>query len=380
MLPRFVADRDLRARFRLEATITAEIDSEHIVETLDADVDRETGSPFVVMDLLKGEDLGATLERRGALPAPEVILLLRQTARALDRTHAAGVVHRDLKPANLFLTRGDDGEPKIKVLDFGIAKIVADSGTPIQTTCTMGTPFYMPPEQIRGEGSIGPRADLYALGHLAFTLLTGEPYWKEDRAAASGLFALFSRILAGAGEAPTTRAMRRCAVELPPAFDAWFAKATALDPEDRFDTASVEIAALADALHEAPRAGEAQAGRDVAARPPPAARRPSIRWLAALAILAGGATAAAVGLSFWPAAPSAALAGGDPQTSASAVALEPTSRLPPPEVAPDGEPSASPVVRSTPPAATPARAARPSPPPARPVATPRRGYNPTDVR
>ena len=156
MLPRFVADADMRARFRLEATITADIESEHIVETLDADVDAETGSPFVVMELLKGEDLGVALARRGALPPDEVVELLRQAARALDRTHAAGVVHRDLKPANLVLTRGDDGEPKIKVLDFGIAKLVTGSGAPLETTCALGTPFYMPPEQMASAKDASP--------------------------------------------------------------------------------------------------------------------------------------------------------------------------------------------------------------------------------
>jgi Protein kinase domain len=92
MLPGVVADKDLRARFKLEATITAEIESEHLVETLDADVDAETDAPFVVMELLTGEDMGTVLARRGAVPPDEVVGLLHQVALALDRTHAAGVV------------------------------------------------------------------------------------------------------------------------------------------------------------------------------------------------------------------------------------------------------------------------------------------------
>src|SRR5262245_56545263 len=88
MLPSSIQDADLRARFKLEATITADVESDHIVETFDADIDPETGSPFLVMELLKGEDLAASLTKRGRLPPDEVVALLGQVARALDKTHA----------------------------------------------------------------------------------------------------------------------------------------------------------------------------------------------------------------------------------------------------------------------------------------------------
>jgi eukaryotic-like serine/threonine-protein kinase len=101
MLPSIVTNPDMQARFKLEATVAADIESEHIVETFDAGVDAETGAPFLVMELLRGEDLGAIVDREGALPAEDVVLLLSQAASALDKTHAAGVVHRDLKPENL---------------------------------------------------------------------------------------------------------------------------------------------------------------------------------------------------------------------------------------------------------------------------------------
>ena len=84
------------------------------------------------------------------------------------------MVHRDLKPENLFVARRDDGSPKLKILDFGIAKVVSESGKAAAKTRILGTPLYMSPEQIRGDGAIGPRADLYALGHIAFTLLVGQ--------------------------------------------------------------------------------------------------------------------------------------------------------------------------------------------------------------
>jgi serine/threonine-protein kinase len=246
MLPASIQDADLRARFRLEATITAGVESDHIVETFDADVDAETGSPFIVMELLKGEDLGAVLEQRGRLPAEEVLTLLGQLALALDKTHAAGIIHRDLKPENLFVTRADDGSPRLKVLDFGIAKMV-QSGTDAKTTRVMGTPLYMPKEQITGDGSIGPAADLYATAHIAYTLLTGEPYWAHEARTATAQYMFLSMVLKGTREPATARAAQR-GVMLPAAFDAWFSRATALEAELRFDRAATLVSALAQAL------------------------------------------------------------------------------------------------------------------------------------
>ncbi len=181
MLQSIVSDPELRARFSREATVTSDIHSEHIVETFDAGVDPATGAPFLVMELLMGDDLGAVLEKRGSLPPSEVVTLLHQAALALARTHAAGVVHRDLKPENLFVTFRDDGSPRLKVLDFGIAKVVAQSSA-AKGTRSLGTPLYMAPEQIKGDAGIGPRADLYALGHIAYTLLAGRPTGSGRRA------------------------------------------------------------------------------------------------------------------------------------------------------------------------------------------------------
>ena len=243
LLPAIVNDADFRVRFQREATVTADIDSEHVIEIFDADVDLDTGAPFLVMELLKGDDLGRVLDKRGACSPAEAAVLLRQLALALDRTHAAGVVHRDLKPENLFLTRGDDGSPRLKILDFGIAKVVEIRGDAHRTRA-LGTPLYMAPEQIRGDGSIGPRADLFALGHIAYALLSGEAYWTEDAEQTPGLFALFSRILLGPKERPALRAMRRKGLVLPSALDGWFLRATAVDPEHRFASATAMVEAL----------------------------------------------------------------------------------------------------------------------------------------
>ena len=255
MLPQILADASMRDRFELEARVTADIESEHIVETFDAGVDDATGAPFLVMELLRGEDLRSILKNRGPLPASETVVLLSQAALALDKTHAAGIVHRDLKPDNLFVTIRDDGTPRLKVLDFGIAKVVADGGHSIQQTAMIGTPLYMSHEQILGEGTIGPRADIYALGHIAFTLLTGAPYWADEQKASPALYVFLGNVMSGAQELPTVRAARR-GVALPLMFDAWFARATARVASERFDGASTLVRELAVVLEvAAPRLG-----------------------------------------------------------------------------------------------------------------------------
>ncbi len=272
MLPEMVADEELRARFALEARITGDVESDHIVRVSDAGVDEATGTPFLVMDLLRGDDLKSVLAQRGALPFAEVITYLSQVALALDKTHAAGIVHRDLKPDNLFVTRRDDGSPCVKVLDFGIAKVVEHNQS--VTTKAVGTPLYMSPEQIRAERRIGPAADVYALGHIAFALLTGAPYWNDEKADAS-TFLLLTKIVAGPEEPPSERARRR-GVTLPDGFDAWFARAAALKPEGRFEHAAEAVAALAEVLGAAPPSA-------VAAPQPEVKARSRVRAAAALA-------------------------------------------------------------------------------------------------
>jgi eukaryotic-like serine/threonine-protein kinase len=111
MLPHTVGSAEMRDRFRREARITAHVESEFIVDVFDAGVDDETAIPFLVMQLLRGEDLRDRVERAGRLPKEEVVICLAQTALALDKTHAAGIIHRDLKPENLFLTHREDGTP-----------------------------------------------------------------------------------------------------------------------------------------------------------------------------------------------------------------------------------------------------------------------------
>ncbi len=270
MNPDFVEDPDLRARFEQEARIVGQVESDHLVRTFDAGVDPASGTPFLVMELLRGEELGAMVKRRGGLPADEALLYLSQAARAIDKTHAAGIVHRDLKPENLFVSKREDGTPCVKVLDFGIAKLV-DKGGQSRLTRAAGTPMYMAPEQIQGKAGVGYSVDLFAIGQIAYTLLVGEPYWREE-AKALDMFPLFQTILGGAQERPTERAMRRMNVTLPPTFDAFFQRATAASADDRFPTAGALVSALAGAL------GQTASGRasavDIPAVPAPPPSQP----------------------------------------------------------------------------------------------------------
>lgn len=245
MLPGAFDDPDLRERFVREAKVTGRVESDHIVKNMDAGVDEATGHLFLVMELLRGEELGRMIRQRKRLPPNEVLVYLRQFAFALDKTHAAGIVHRDLKPDNLFVAERDDGSPCIKILDFGIAKVLAES-MEVQATRPLGTPLYAAPEQAQGI-AVGPATDLYALGQIAYTMLVGESYWGAD-AGAGGAESLLAKVYVGAPERATERALRRKNVVLPAAFDAWFAKATAVKPEDRFASGRAAIGAFAAAF------------------------------------------------------------------------------------------------------------------------------------
>ena len=239
--PALAENAETVERFRTEAKAPVRIGTENVVRVVDADVSAELGGvPFMVMELLSGRDLGTELKRRGALPAGEVVVYLSQVARALDKAHAIGIVHRDLKPANLYLTQREDGAPLVKILDFGIAKLVDGVGGELtQDGAIFGTPWYMSPEQARGQTSrVGPAADLWALGLIAYRLLTGRNYW-----LAEGMAALIGQILYEPMAPPT-----QTAPHLGPMFDLWFARACNRDVDQRFANATEQIKQLAKSL------------------------------------------------------------------------------------------------------------------------------------
>jgi serine/threonine protein kinase len=234
--PEKALNEEVRVRFEREAKAAAQIRGTHVVDIFDHGI--YEGTPFIVMEYLEGEDLGARLERVGPLDPEQTYQILGQVARALVRAHAAGIVHRDLKPENIFLVPGDDQEVA-KVLDFGIAKHEQYSlaGKTTKTGSFMGTPYYMSPEQARGK-SIDWRSDLWALGVIAFQCLTGRPPFESD-----ALGELMGMIIYDAIPGLTERNPN-----LPSSLDAWWLRAVARDREERFQSAKEFADAFGDAI------------------------------------------------------------------------------------------------------------------------------------
>ncbi|MBX3131532.1 MAG: serine/threonine protein kinase [Polyangiaceae bacterium] len=236
----------MRRRFEQEARVGAKIASEHVVEVLAAGVDDESGTPWLVMELLEGEDLASRLARVGRFSPSEVLAIMAQVGHALAAAHAQGIVHRDLKPENIFLatSRRLGTDVVVKILDFGIAKVVSEA----QTTSTdrVGTPLYMAPEQTTTGEAIGPAADVWALGLIVFQLLTGRSYWKGAGQEGSSPIALLREVVFEPMPSASARALELgVEAHLPLGFDAWFARAVARDPAARFANAALAQAELA---------------------------------------------------------------------------------------------------------------------------------------
>jgi TPR repeat protein/serine/threonine protein kinase len=245
MHPQLVQDARLRQRFEQEARVGARIESDHVVQVIAAGVDGETGYPYLVMELLKGEDLGEALKRRGFFSPQETREIFAQLCHALAAAHAAGIVHRDLKPDNVFLAASNrEGAAFIvKVLDFGIAKVMAEAQT--HATAALGTPLWMAPEQTTSGDRIGPQTDVWALGLIAFRMLTGVFYWKSGNAEDGSTATLIREILVDPVVAASVRAGElRVGARVPPGFDAWFGRCVARDPAGRFADAGEARAAL----------------------------------------------------------------------------------------------------------------------------------------
>ncbi|WP_437478933.1 protein kinase [Sorangium sp. So ce1014] len=171
------ADDELLRRFQREARAVGAVESEHIAQVFDTGRDRETGSPYIAMEFLDGEDVQALIERLGPLPVDLALRIGLQACLGLERAHEAGVVHRDIKPANLFLARKQGGQRIVKLLDFGVAKMTDQSlgnGGMTKSGALLGSPLYMSPEQARGSGAIDARSDLWSLGISLYHALSGQ--------------------------------------------------------------------------------------------------------------------------------------------------------------------------------------------------------------
>ncbi len=251
MAPELASDPATRERFVLEARAGSKIDSDHVVEVVTAGVDEETGSPFLVMELLKGEELADCLERVGPLPLGDVAEIFQQVGHALEQAHAQGIVHRDLKPENIFLavSRRRESNFTAKILDFGIAKLVADS----QKTGTqpLGSPLFMSPEQTDRKGRISPATDVWALGLIAFRLLTGRDFWVETDSLPMLLREMCVNDIPFASERAAELGLT---MTLPHGFDAWFARCVNRDIDARFPEAGEAVRAFAELVDsDAPR-------------------------------------------------------------------------------------------------------------------------------
>jgi serine/threonine-protein kinase len=232
------AARDLGAvaRFQREAEAASAVDDAHIVQIFDSGATQQ-GLPFLVMELLKGEDLRHRLERCGRLPLEEVVHIAGQVARALRSAHAAGIVHRDLKPDNVFLVNHDDDPTFVKLVDFGISKIARptlNADTLTHQGVVLGTACYMAPEQARAERDLDGRTDLYSLGVIMYEALAGRPP-HTGTAYEAVLIDICTR------DAPD---VRDHAPEVPEPMARLLARALRRDRERRFQSADEVYAAL----------------------------------------------------------------------------------------------------------------------------------------
>jgi serine/threonine protein kinase len=233
--PSVAGGNDANARFLREAQVAGALDNQHIAAVVDFDR-ADDGAPFLVMEYLHGESLATTLRREGVLPVPRALGILLQACDGLAAAHAAGIVHRDLKPDNLFLVERPDASELLKIVDFGVAKLV--SGEPstgdTQSGAVLGTPLYMAPEQARGEKTVDFRVDIHALGVLAYELLSGERPHPGD-----GYNAILAHILTR-----PARPLRELRPELPDGLLRVIERAMAFEPSARHGSAAELARAL----------------------------------------------------------------------------------------------------------------------------------------
>jgi serine/threonine protein kinase len=239
LLPEMTRDQGAIERFLREARIAAKLRHPNVVRVEDYGLSGD-GRPYLVMELLHGESLARCLARTPRLHPRVVLGIVRQIAEALDAAHAAGIVHRDLKPENIFLC-GQGEPPKLKVLDFGVAKFtdaLAAGGGATASNTLVGTPKYMSPEQARASRSLDGRSDLWALGILTYEMLTGRhPF--EGEAIAELLVAILTHPIA-----PPSAARPALPVDV----DEWCVRALARNRAERFANGHSLAEALASAL------------------------------------------------------------------------------------------------------------------------------------
>lgn len=235
-------------RFEQEARITGSLESPHLVQILDIEHDPATDLPFLVMEMLRGEDLQSLLDRVGPLQVDVALRIAAQACAGLVAAHAANVIHRDIKPANIFLSRQEKGKILVKILDFGVAKIrripdasansralAAPAASMTESGQMLGSPLFMSPEQVDATKHVDARSDLFSLGTTLFTMLAGQ----APHAEIKSFYLLLQRLVKG-----PPPPIRTVANWVPPEVETFLQKATAFDRHDRFSNAQEMLTAL----------------------------------------------------------------------------------------------------------------------------------------
>jgi serine/threonine-protein kinase len=234
-------DPEVVQRFEREAAAISKLHHPHTVQVFD--FGNAAGALYLIMEYVRGLDLARLVTRDGPIPWPRCAPLFAQICGALQEAHELGIVHRDLKPENVLITRTTGGRDYAKVLDFGLAKL-DPRGAPSRQTernAIVGTPYFMAPEQIRGE-DVDARTDIYALGALMFELLTGQHLYSGSTAVG-----VLTKHLTAEPDAPSMRAPE---LAIPPAVDHLCRTALARDPRARWQTAAELGEAIEDTYRE----------------------------------------------------------------------------------------------------------------------------------
>jgi serine/threonine-protein kinase len=319
--PDLAGDAELAERFRNEAIAASRIGGENVVDVLDFDAEAD-GAIYYVMEALEGRSLGAVIGEDGPLDVSRALALLAQLCRALGAAHARGVVHRDVKPDNVFVVRGEDGAERVKVIDFGISQVSPELGRGGRLTragAVIGTPEYMAPEQAAGD-EVDHRADVYALGVLAYELLTGTLPIVATTPIAT--------LVAHQTRTPEAPGRRRPGI--PPEVDALVMSMLAKRPGDRpasMDVLGARIAALRGAADEPRPASPAAPSRPTGALPDASRTSGRRGALRAVALALGvGVLAGAAGLAARLRTPPRAVPSASPSTPATAAAIPAPTR------------------------------------------------------
>ena len=227
-------------RFEAEAEFASRIKSDHVVEIVDAG---NTPCSWIAMELIDGETLADRVDRARPIPSDEVLTLLAQLHAGIAAAHALEIVHRDLKPRNILIARATHHSVPftVKIIDFGVARGV---GAADLTKGALGSALWMAREQLRSAtpSQIGPPADIWAYGLIAFYVLVGRSFWRKDEEGA---------LMREVDKGPQVRASFRASelgTQLPRGFDAWFARSLSREPNDRFKTIQVSFEELSKVL------------------------------------------------------------------------------------------------------------------------------------